>query len=31
MEQQQREARIDQLCDNLTDTVDLSWAHRPWR
>lgn len=29
--QAQREARIDQLCDDLTNQVDLSWVRRPWR
>lgn len=29
--QQQREARIDQLCDDLSDHVDVGWAYRPWR
>lgn len=29
--QTQREARIDQLCDDVTDRVDLTWVRRPWR
>jgi hypothetical protein len=28
--QRQREARIDQLCENLAGTVDLDWVRRPW-
>lgn len=29
--QQQREVRIDRLCRDLADYVDLNWVHRPWR
>lgn len=31
LRQQQREARIDQLCNDLAEHVDLSWVRRPWR
>jgi len=29
--QQQRQARIDRLCEDLADRVDLTWALRPWQ
>lgn len=28
--QQQRQTRIDHLCDDLAEQVDLTWVHRPW-